>query len=186
MRLRVDGFHLVDGVFLALGAVHSRFDRLQCFLDEGIRRRCGRLGHIVLGLLDQLIERLKHFSRLIRAHDLGQLGVQVVVELVQRGDLLQRRQAVIVDDAVDLVDRIRHKLRQLFVLDGLPQVFQRTGSVDVLDKVFVLLDDILQLLQLFLIGTVFQRLFQRVAQAVDIGLLDLLQRVAQLFATSGA
>ena len=86
--------------------------------------------------------------------DLVELGVQVVVELVQRGDLFQRRQAVIVDDAVDLVDRIRHKLRQLFVLDGLPQVFQRTGSVDVLDKVFVLLDDILQLLQLFLIGAV--------------------------------
>ena len=106
--------------------------------------------------------------------------MQVVVELVQRGDLFQRRHVLIVDDLVDLVGHIRDQLGQFFVQDGVPQLFQGTGNIELLDHVLVLFDHILELVQLFLISTVFQRLFQLVLDAVDIGLFDLFQCLAEL------
>ena len=180
VRLIVDALHLVDGVFLAFSAVHCLLDGLERFLDEGIACSGGSLCHGLLGLFDQFVKGFQQLIGAVLADDVFQLLVQIVAELVQSGDLFQRGHVLIVDDLVDLVGHIRDQLGQFFVQDGVPQLFQGAGNIELLDHVLVLFDHILELVQLFLISTVFQRLFQLVLDAVDIGLFDLFQCFAEL------
>ena len=140
----------------------------------------GSLCHGLLGLFDQFVKGFQQLIGAVLADDVFQLLVQIVAELVQSGDLFQRGHVLIVDDLVDLVGHIRDQLGQFFVQDGVPQLFQGAGNIKLLDHVLVLFDHILELVQLFLISTVFQRLFQLVLDAVDIGLFDLFQCFAEL------
>ena len=185
IRLRVDGLHLVDGILFALGAVHGLFHGQQSFLEQLVRCGGGCLGNGVLGLFQQVIKRLEQFVRLVLAHGFFQRGVQVVVELIQRGDLFQRRQAVIVHNAVDLFLGFSDQLDELFILGGFPQFFQCAGSVDILDKVFILLGNFFQRGDLILIGAIaVQDIVQVLDGAVDQVFFQSVQHSGQLIGNS--
>ena len=139
------------------------------------------MGNGVLGLFQQVIKRLEQFVRLGLAHGFFQRGVQVVVELIQRSHLFNGGHAVVVHNAVDLFLGFSDQLDELFILGGFPQFFQCAGSVDILDKVFILLGNFFQRGDLILIGAIaVQDIVQVLDGAVDQVFFQSIQRSGQL------
>ena len=128
-----------------------------------------------------IIKRLEQFVRLGLAHGFFQRGVPVVVELIQRSHLFNGGHAVVVHNAVDLFLGFSDQLDELFILGGFPQFFQCAGSVDILDKVFILLGNFFQRGDLILIGAIaVQDIVQVLDGAVDQVFFQSVQRSGQL------